>query len=117
MGSSSKMEKTSDKTVCELYGSNDISLGKLFWYRRFDNAMFAFLKCLKELGDYAEAEDRQNEKIPDKQFKLPWRIDRDRIGDMSIKIQFSNDETWTKALKYMLTDLKWLLAWMSKRSG
>lgn len=31
---------------------------------------------------------------------------------MSIKIQFNNEETWTKSLKYMLTNLKWLLAWV-----
>jgi len=106
MGSNSKMEKLSDKTLYELYGSSDISLGRLFWYRRFDNGMVAFLSCLKEIGDHAESMD--------KKFQLPYRIEKDRIQDLSIKIQFNNEETWTKSLKYMLTNLKYLLVWISK---
>lgn len=43
------------------------------------------------------------------------RIDKDKICDMSIKIQFNNEETWTKSLKYLLTNLKWLLTWVSKQ--
>lgn len=105
-GSCSKVERTDNSSSYELFGSSDISLGRLFWYRRFDNGMVAFLVCLKEMGDYAEARD--------KQFKLPYKMDKDKIGDMSIKIQFNNEETWTKSLKYMLTNLKWLLAWIVK---
>jgi len=70
--------------------------------------MMAFLACLKELGDHAEAQD--------KTFKLPYRIDKDKIGEMSVKIQFNNEETWTKSLKYMLTNLKFLLVWLAKES-
>ncbi len=71
--------------------------------------MLGFLQCLKELGDYAESED--------KHFRLPYRMDRDKIGEMSIKYSGYNTETWTKALKYMLTNLKWLLAWMARRQN
>lgn len=70
-------------------------------------AMLGFLQCLKELADHAESED--------KHFRLPYRMDRDKIGEMSIKYSNYNVETWTKALKYMLTNLKWLLAWMARR--
>jgi len=105
-GSCSKVDRTDNSSSYELFGSSDISLGRLFWYRRFDNGMVAFLVCLKEMGDYAEARD--------KQFKLPYKMEKDKIGDMSIKIQFNNEETWTKSLKYMLTNLKWLLAWIVK---
>jgi len=38
-------------------------------------------------------------------------IEKDKIGDsngrLSIRIQGNHEETWTKALKYMLTNLKW----------
>ncbi|KAJ3202899.1 autophagy protein 6, partial [Clydaea vesicula] len=34
-------------------------------------------------------------------------INNDKIGDKSIK--FTSDESWTKALKYTLIDLKWIL--------
>ena len=44
--------------VCR-FVTNEITFGRLFWYRRFDNAMLAFSECLKELGDFAEAEDPQ----------------------------------------------------------
>eukprot|EP01116_Phalansterium_solitarium_P004222 TRINITY_DN15155_c0_g1_i1.p1 TRINITY_DN15155_c0_g1~~TRINITY_DN15155_c0_g1_i1.p1 ORF type:complete len:631 (+),score=232.81 TRINITY_DN15155_c0_g1_i1:200-2092(+) len=103
MGSMSKLERLSDGAQYELYGSSDISLGRLFWYRRFDNGMVAFLACLKEIGDYAESQDPK--------FQLPYRIDKDKIGDMSIKIQFNNEETWTRALKFLLTNLKFVVAW------
>jgi len=68
-------------------------------------AMLGFLQCLKELADHAESKD--------KHFRLPYRMDRDKIGEVSIKYSMSNTGTWTKALKYMLTNLKWLLAWMA----
>jgi len=66
--------------------------------------MVAFLLCLKEMGDFAESKD--------KSFHLPHKMEKDKVGDMSIKIQFNNEETWTKSLKYTLTNLKWLLAWV-----
>lgn len=107
MGSNSKVVKLDDQSTYELYGSNDYMLTKLLWYGRYDKAMLAFLHCLKELGDHAENED--------KHFRLPYRMDRDKIGEMSIKHNQYNTETWTKALKYMLTNLKWLLAWLARR--
>lgn len=106
MGSSSKIVKLEDGSQYELYGSNEYALVKYFSYRRFDTAMAAFLTCLKELGDYAEREDRT--------FRLPYRIDKEKIGGLSIHIQV-NEESWTKALKYMLSDMKWLLAWIARR--
>ena len=85
--------------VYELHGSSDISFGKLFWYRRFDAAMVAFLDCVSEVAQHA------NSLNPD--FKLPHQIDGDKIGN--INFTFSNEELWTKGLKYLLTNLKWLL--------
>lgn len=41
---------------------------------------------------------------------LTFRINKDRIGDVSIKLQVNHDEAWTKALKYLLIDLKWMMA-------
>jgi len=101
------MERVNDKSTYELYGSSDISLGRLFWYRRFDYGMVAFLGCLKEIADHAESQD--------KKFKLPYKIEKDKISEMSIRIQFNNEETWTKALKYMLTNLKFLLVWVAQQ--
>jgi beclin 1 len=109
MGSSSKIEKLDgDKAVYELYGSNDFTGMLLFSNRRFDMGLVALLGCLKEFADHLEAQDST--------FRLPYRylyltrIAKDRIGDCSIKLQFNQEENWTKALKYLLIDLKWLMA-------
>jgi beclin 1 len=40
------------------------------------------------------------------------RIDKDKIGGQSIK--YGDDETWTRALKYLLTNLKWLIVWTAE---
>jgi beclin 1 len=109
MGSNSKIIKIDDQSTYELFGTNDYAITKILWYSRYDKAMLGFLQCLKELADHAESED--------KHFRLPYRMDRDKIGEMSIKYSISNIETWTKALKYMLTNLKWLLAWMARRQS
>ena len=49
MGSFSKMERIGDKSIYELFGSREITLGKLLWYRRFDTAMVGYLTSLKEM--------------------------------------------------------------------
>jgi len=41
-GSFSRIERNNDHAIYELYGSSDISLGRLFWYRKFDTGMTAF---------------------------------------------------------------------------
>ncbi|KAL2918710.1 Vacuolar protein sorting-associated protein atg6 [Polyrhizophydium stewartii] len=107
MGSFSRIERIDgDKSVYELYGSSDIA-GVLFWNRRFDFGLIAFLNCLQQLGDFAEQQDTR--------FRLPYRINKDRIGDASIRLQFSQDESWTKALKYTLINVKWMLAFCCSR--
>ncbi|KAJ3080288.1 autophagy protein 6, partial [Quaeritorhiza haematococci] len=109
MGSFSRIEKIDDKTIYELYGSGDLMKGMLFWNRRFDNALVAFLNCLQQLGDFAEQQDPK--------FRLPYRINKDKIGDTSIRLQFNQDEAWTKALKYTLINIKWILAFCCTRSA
>ncbi len=81
--------------------------GRLFWYRRFDTALVWLLACIKEFGDFAATQDTR--------FTQRYAIKNDSIGDVSIKLQFNNEARWTKALKYMLTNLKFLLVWCSKR--
>lgn len=34
---------------------------------------------------------------------------------MLCRIQFNSEEQWTKALKFLLTNLKWGLAWVSSQ--
>ncbi|KAJ8324361.1 Vacuolar protein sorting-associated protein atg6 [Batrachochytrium dendrobatidis] len=107
MGSFSKIERIDgEKYIYELYGSSDI-VGMIFWNRRFDFGLIAFLNCVQQLGDFAEQHDSR--------FRLPYRINKDKIGDASIRLQFNQDEAWTKALKYTLINVKWMLAFCCSR--
>ncbi|KAF5685505.1 beclin 1 [Fusarium denticulatum] len=73
------------KHVLELYSSGDMPLGLTFMHRRFDNAMVGFLELVRQLG------------------ALPYKIDGDKIGDVSIKLGIAQDDGWTKACKLTLT--------------
>lgn len=50
---------------------------------------------------------------------LSIRMHKDKIGGeepmLSIRYQSYALDKWTKALKYLLTNLKWLLAWLVRR--
>mmetsp|Transcript_1574 Transcript_1574/g.1854 ORF Transcript_1574/g.1854 Transcript_1574/m.1854 type:complete len:347 (-) Transcript_1574:54-1094(-) len=79
-----------------------------FWNRRrFDIAMHWFLLCVHEIGVFAETNDRT--------MKLPYEIKGDRIAGISVKITVSSLENWTRALKHLLMNLKWLIVWCSKQ--
>lgn len=79
--------------------------GGMFKRRGFNQAMILFLECVDDAGKRAMNEEPS--------MKFPYRIQRGKINDLPISL--GNDEQWTKALKCMLTHLKWLLAWISKR--
>ncbi|KAI9840956.1 MAG: autophagy protein 6 [Sclerophora amabilis] len=120
-------------SVLELFSSGDLPLGRMFMHRRFDNAMVAFLECLRQLGEFvgrdpaatrqasqpaqvhSPSSGRANSNASPSGGggggpKLPYEIKKDRIGDASIKLGFNQDEGWTKACKYTLTCCKFLLA-------
>jgi len=115
MGSYSRIaDKRSPEVLNELYnynsnefflrqGSSSSSAGK-----RFNTALALLLKAVKELGDYGAAIDPS--------FKLPKSIQGDKIEGKSIQA-VAAEVDWTRALKYLLLDLKALLAWCSKESA
>lgn len=90
-----------DRAVYELYGSGDWQISRMLQSRRFDHGMVAFLDCLKQLASWAE----------ERNLRLPHAINKDRIGEASIRLQFGQDETWTRALRHVLLTLKVLLSW------
>jgi beclin 1 len=105
-------------TQLDLFSSGDLPLNLPWLHRRFDAGMVAFLECLRQLGQFVEStpaavtsprRGQTNATAPG--LRLPYEIQRDRIGDASIKLGFNqNDETWTRACKYTLTCCKFLLA-------
>ncbi|KAI9455468.1 APG6-domain-containing protein [Lactarius psammicola] len=104
MGSFSRVERTTgDKATYELYGSGDLHLGRLLHNRRFDFAMVAVLDCLRQLMDWV--------KLQDSSVEFPHQVVKDKIGDSSVKLQFNQEETWTRALRHVLLALKILLKW------
>jgi beclin 1 len=97
------------KAVLELYSSGDMPLGLTFMHRRFDNAMVAFLDCMRQLGEFVEQESsRGNE--GGRGLALPYRIEGDKIGEVSIKLGIAQDDAWSRACKFTLTCCKFLLA-------
>jgi len=103
MGSFSRIERTTgDKATYELYGSGDL-LGRLLHNRRFDIAMVAVLDCLKQIIDWVKTQDASVE--------FPHQVIKDKIGDSSVKLQFNQEEAWTRALRHVLLALKILLKW------
>ena len=40
-----------------------------------------------------------------------FSISKDRIGDVSVKLQFNQEESWTRALRHVLLALKICLKW------
>ncbi|KAB1219611.1 Beclin-1-like protein [Morella rubra] len=105
MGSYPRIMDSSNNTY-ELFGPVN-----LFWSTRYDRAMTLFATCLKDFAEFAHSKDIENNIPPDKQFKLPYKIENDRVGTYSITQSFNKQENWTKALKYTLCNLKWALFW------
>ncbi|KAJ7783088.1 autophagy protein Apg6-domain-containing protein [Mycena metata] len=104
MGSFSRIEKTTgDKASYELYSSGNLNIVQLLHNRRFDLAMVAFLECLKQVMDYVKAQDSTVE--------FPHQIVKDKIGDVSVKLKFNQDEAWTRSLRHVLLALKICLKW------
>uniref|UniRef100_A0A1D1ZT54 Beclin-1-like protein n=1 Tax=Auxenochlorella protothecoides TaxID=3075 RepID=A0A1D1ZT54_AUXPR len=69
----------------------------------YDKAQVGFLACLKEYAEWLAARGASPG------FSLPWAIEGDRVGSQSIRYMLAKDKNWTKALKYMLVDLKFCL--------
>lgn len=107
-----KQQQSADKakgTVLELYSSGNISLGLGLFHAKFDDAMAAFLDCVRLVGEHVERTSSASETAAP--LKMPYDIHKDKIGDVSIRLgNFGQDEQWTKACKYTLTCCKFLLA-------
>lgn len=94
-------------TIHHMYGSTG-----LFGYKQCDKALECFLQCIKQFADWILLKDNK--------FYLRYQIQQHQIGDIknkkfvSIRFAQSTEENWTQALKYMVIDLKYLLAWVAR---
>lgn len=105
MGSFSKIFKAEDKkTPLGLYTDGTF---QLFPKRNFNAALTGFLSCIHELGEYTRTKD------PTLQLPYAINVADGKIHDLTITLG-ADDEMWARALKFLLTDIKWVVAWACK---
>ncbi|KAG4095678.1 APG6-domain-containing protein [Neocallimastix lanati (nom. inval.)] len=97
-GSYSRIEKIDDNSSYDFF-IRENAFGRIFKSWRNEKALLVFLECLKQFSEYLE-----NNNNTDRAFQLTYKIEQDKIGDVSVKSK--EDEIWTKALKYILIDLR-----------
>lgn len=83
---------------------------KMFAAKRFDEALAALLALTQKAAEHCLAADPGfAAAVP-----LPYKIENDTIGRTPVRSQMAkSDHVWTYALKNLLTDLKWLVLWLS----
>ncbi|KAK1058566.1 Vacuolar protein sorting-associated protein atg6 [Friedmanniomyces endolithicus] len=100
-------------TTFNLFSSGTLIFGLGVFYDSFDNAMIAFLECLRQVGDHVErtSSRRTAGEAPTGSpagLKMPYEIqtgrDAGKIGGVKIVLTgVGREEQWTKACKYVLT--------------
>ncbi|TVY84142.1 Vacuolar protein sorting-associated protein atg6 [Lachnellula suecica] len=113
---SQRLARLPKKSILELYSSGDMPLGLTFMHRRFDIAMEAFLECMRQVGAFVERESARNPEAG-RVLSLPYKIEGEKIGDVSIKLGIAQDDAWSRACKFTLTCCKFLLAHASNING
>ncbi|KAF4666963.1 Beclin-1 [Perkinsus chesapeaki] len=103
-GSCSAILRKSDNSIMELYTS-DGGFARFFTGRKFDAGMCAYVSVVQEVCSYSE-------RFRSQPLRLPFSIEGDKVGGFSVALQFNQEERWTKAMKYLLTNLKWLMAYI-----
>ncbi|CAG9464431.1 unnamed protein product [Pedinophyceae sp. YPF-701] len=106
MGSTSKI--VDGKTTYPLYGPPRVKI--LAW--KFDHAMVCYLTCLNEFATFLAEQEPPTGGGNVRRLELPFPIEGDRVNNMTVKVSFNREATWTKALKYMLADLKTVVHYM-----
>lgn len=105
MGSFSKVSSVEDRrTAYSLFTDGSFSL---FPKRNFNAALLGFMACVEELGDYVVKHD------PTLSLPYPLHLPEGRIHDQSVLLG-GDEEAWTRGLKFLLADIKWIIAWATK---
>jgi beclin 1 len=107
MGSFPKIVKVDDrsKPIFPLY--IDQTSWTLFPKRNFNSALTGFMWCINEIGEFVASYDPT--------MTMPYKINlqESKIGEVSF-VYGIEDETWTRGLKFMLSNVKWIIAWYTK---
>ncbi|EGG13337.1 autophagy protein 6 [Cavenderia fasciculata] len=114
MGNKPIIQSKFDKEAYPLYGGDDVYFKTTFmlWGRtehKFDVGLEALLSCVNELCSLAFTKYN---------LQFAFKIDRDKIGGknghQSIRVSGNTEVNWTKALKYMVTNIKCIIPHLSK---
>eukprot|EP00301_Raphidiophrys_heterophryoidea_P021865 c6169_g1_i1.p1 GENE.c6169_g1_i1~~c6169_g1_i1.p1 ORF type:complete len:583 (+),score=130.09 c6169_g1_i1:35-1750(+) len=98
-GSFSKIFRRDDRAEAVLHGPPGFFAKALMADTPLNRGLTWLLGCVQELAVYIQSKDPS--------FQLHYGIENDTIGALSVK--YGNDELWTRAMKYLLTNLKCLL--------
>jgi beclin len=79
----------------------------MFPESHFNLGLGAWITCIGQLIGHVEAHDRS--------MKFPYKVSKHTVGGRSVLYLKNKQTEWTKALRYALTDLKWLQEWAAKR--
>ena len=86
---------------------------RFIWDEGYDDGMAAFAECVSQLSAAVELKSDGN-------VKLPYAVDeRGRLHDrtsgqyFSVRSRLNSEQHWTRALKMLLTNLKWATSFVS----
>ena len=99
------------KTILECFSSGSSTFERLFTHNSLDQAMIGLLNIIKQM------EDELKEKY-DKAIELPYPINiiNNKIGGLNIKLNRKiTDDEWTMACKFLVTNVKYILAFSSTK--
>ncbi|KAI5965691.1 atg6 [Candida pseudojiufengensis] len=100
--STSESSSTKQKTILNLYSSDEFTLGRLFNFNKLDISLITLLEIILII-------EKELIKL-DNEIELPYKIFKDTIGGKSIRVT-SNSE-WTQSCKILLTNLNWILTFI-----
>ncbi len=109
-GSYSVIIKKSDKSVLELFADETSGgISRFLTGRKFDAALTAFVQIVGEISCFCQREDGN--------FKLPFPIDETegKIGGLAATLQFNSDDNWSRALRMLFTDIKFLATYIDSK--
>ncbi|ODQ80552.1 hypothetical protein BABINDRAFT_166166 [Babjeviella inositovora NRRL Y-12698] len=117
MGSQSKIEQIGQSertpaakkvTVLEAFSSGEYSIERLFTHGKLDAAMVALVDVVRAIWSKIQETDSS--------MDLPYKMVGEEVGGVSIKLSARTvSEEWTMACKFLLTNVKWLVAYAANK--
>lgn len=134
MGSYSKISKYQEDSqewvVYDAFNNDNFKIGKLFKKETsFDKAMESLLTVVRQMAIWLSRSGSQRhgstyanaseiEEPNEEEIELPYVMHKDKINGISVKLFGGKPNIeWTTAMKFLLTNTKWLFAFSSTKLG